>query len=497
MMVQSPPIHSRRLGDLLAGFVPVEMELAAQPVDNLSLDSRRVTPGSLFFGIEGRDRNGSDFAAQALASGAVAAVIEGKGGIKKTLDGFCLEVEDLKNKIGHIASRFFGNPSQSLCVIGVTGTNGKTSCSNLLAQALNLLGTKAAVIGTAGWGPPNQMLPSVLTTPDPITLQSQLHALAAQGTETVCLEVSSHALDQGRIEGTQFNAALFTNLSRDHLDYHESMESYEQTKLLLFQRKELKSVVINVSDPAGARFTKREIAGELLTYGRDPSADVYPLSNRLTDRGLMLTIATPKGEVAFCSALRGSFNVENLTAVTAMLLAKGYHADQIGEVMSKLQPVPGRLIFCRRSHKKQPTVAIDYAHSPEALEALLTTCRDMVIGELWCVFGCGGERDSGKRSEMGGLASRLADHVVLTNDNPRGETPESIVAQIRSGMDRPADAEILDRREAIAFAIRSADAKDLIIIAGKGHETFQVMGDQTLPFDDLSVAEEILGAIPC
>jgi len=497
MMTSTAPSPSRNLGDLLSGFASVSMDLALKPVDSLALDSRNVVPGSLFFGVDGHNCRGQDFAREALNAGAVAAVVEGAGGFKRMSEGYCFQIENLKKKIGPIASRFFGHPSHTLCVIGVTGTNGKTSCSTLLAQALNLLGTRAAVIGTAGWGFPGDLAPSGLTTPDPITLQSQFHSLAERGAQSVCLEVSSHALDQGRIEGTRFDTAAFTNLSHDHLDYHKTMEAYEQTKLLLFQQKELKRAVINIADPAGKRFASSGMLCEVLTFGRDERADVYPLSERITDRGLSLTIATPKGEVTFSSPLKGSFNVENLTAVISMLIAKGFDVTRINEVMPKLTPVPGRLIVCRVASSNQPMVAIDYAHSPGALEALLVSARQMANGKLWCVFGCGGERDRLKRPEMGRLASALADHVVLTNDNPRGERPESILAQIRAGMSRPPDAEILERREAIAYAIREARQGDLIVIAGKGHESHQVIGDQVLPFDDQSVAEAILGARPC
>ncbi|MGB1611854.1 MAG: Mur ligase family protein, partial [Arenicellales bacterium] len=281
------------MGDLLSGFASVSMDLALKPVESLALDSRNVVPGSLFFGVDGHKCRGQDFAREALNAGAVAAVVEGAGGFKRMSEGYCLQIENLKKKIGPIASRFFGYPSHTLCVIGVTGTNGKTSCSTLLAQALNLLGTRAAVIGTAGWGFPGDLAPGELTTPDPITLQSQFHSLVERGAQSVCLEVSSHALDQGRIEGTRFDTAAFTNLSHDHLDYHKTMEAYEQTKLLLFQRKELKHAVINIADAAGERFASRGMLCEVLTFGRDERADVYPLKERITDGGLSLTIATP------------------------------------------------------------------------------------------------------------------------------------------------------------------------------------------------------------
>ena len=353
------------------------------------------------------------------------------------------------------------------------------------------------MIGTTGWGMTGDLQPAGLTTPDAITLQSQLADLVEQGADSVCLEVSSHAIDQGRIEGIEFNSALFTNLSRDHLDYHQTMERYAETKLLLFRRTELESVIINVADAVGCAFASQEFSAKLWTYGQDDSADVFPAKIDVESGGITLCLHSPIGEMSFTSELRGHFNVANLSAVATTLMAHGYSASRISEVMGQLQPAPGRMLFCRGSGAGRPTVVVDYAHTPEALSTLLKSLRTYTDGELWCVFGCGGERDRGKRAEMGRAAAVGADRVVLTNDNPRGEDPDEILSDIADGLSVPAQARIPQRDLAIAYALEQAASRDLVVIAGKGHETNQIVGDQVLPFNDQAVAEEILRTMSC
>ncbi len=490
--------HTERpLGELVEGIVALEPYQAALPISSLTLDSRAASSGSLFFGIPGCDSDGRDFTHQALESGAQAVLVESQGWSGLDPAQRCYPVDDLQNQIGHIASRFFGLPSQTLCAIGVTGTNGKTTCASLLAQALDLLGRRSGFIGTPGWGFMNALHSTELTTPDPVTLQSRLATLVAQGADSVCLEVSSHALEQGRIEGVEFNAALFTNLSRDHLDYHASMESYAQTKLLLFQRRELQSAIINVADPIGERFAGSDLSAQLWTFGEDARADVYPHLTDVHRDGITLQLTSPAGEITFESTLRGRFNVSNLVAVVTTLLALDYRPGEISEAMTELVPVIGRMEFCRGSTGARPTVVVDYAHTPEALSQILLSLRHYTDGQLWCVFGCGGDRDQGKRAPMGECASRLADRVVLTSDNPRDEDPRQILLDIAGGLARPAEATISDRYEAIAYAISHASVGDLILIAGKGHETHQITSGETVPFKDQNVAEQILGEMPC
>ena len=495
--LQSTQAQPRPLGELLAGMNPVASPYAALPISHLTLDSRQAGSGSLFFGLPGEKSDGREFVSKAFASGASAAIVESQGWHVENSDRPCFAIANLRAKVGVIADRFFGHPSRTLCVIGVTGTNGKTSCATLLAQALELLGHKSGFIGTPGWGFLDDLEPSTLTTPDAVTLQSHLAALVERGADSVCLEVSSHALDQGRIEGVQFDSAVFTNLSRDHLDYHKSMDAYAQTKLLLFQRQELKSAVINISDPVGAQFSGEKLNARLWTFGRAAPADVFPLWHRVSEKGLSMSLRSPIGEIEFESRLHGDFNVENLMAVVTTLVAQQYSSSDISRVMARLDPVIGRMNLCKGSGGLRPTVVIDYAHSPGALKASLESARSLTRGALWCVFGCGGERDRGKRPTMGQLASALADHVVLTNDNPRGEVPSQILSAIETGLERPADAVIPDRAQAIAYAIENASPHDLILIAGKGHERFQLIGNQAIPFSDREVAEQLLGMMPC
>jgi len=488
---------ARQLGELLQGVVTPEGASASALVTSLTLDSRTASAGSLFFGIPGAKTDGRQFVDQALRSGAAAVLVEGRGWDAKHQIEHCYPIDGLREQIGNIANRFFGSPSHALCVVGVTGTNGKTTCATLLAQALDLLGRKSGLIGTTGWGLARDLQPSGLTTPDALTLQSRLADLAAQGADSVCLEVSSHAIDQGRIEGIHFNSALFTNLSRDHLDYHPTMEHYAETKLLLFRRKELESAIINVSDPVGRAFAREGLSARLWTYGDDASADVFPIKVEIDTGGIALGLESPIGEISFSSALRGHFNVSNLTAVVTMLVAHGYSAAKISEVMGQLEPAPGRMLFCQGSGDGRPTVVVDYAHTPEALSTLLKSLRTYTQGEMWCVFGCGGERDRGKRSQMGQEASVWADRIVLTNDNPRGEDPEEILSDIAQGMSTPAEARIPQRDLAIAYALAHASPRDLVVVAGKGHETSQIIGDRVTPFSDQAIAEEILRKMPC
>ncbi len=490
-----PPAQS--LGRLLDGLMPSHTELASTRIKHMTLDSREVSSGSLFFGVPGEKTDGRRFVDQALRSGAAAVLVEGREWDTSEPRGKCFPIDDLKSQVGRIASRFFGSPSHALCVVGITGTNGKTTCASLLAQALELLGHRSGLIGTTGWGMTGDLQPAGLTTPDAITLQSHLADLAEQGADSVCLEVSSHAIDQGRIEGIEFNSALFTNLSRDHLDYHHTMEHYAETKLLLFRRTELESAIINVADPVGCAFANKKLSAKLWTYGEDDSADIFPTETDVGPGGITLCLQSPIGEISFTSELRGHFNVANLSAVAATLMAHGYSAVRISEVMGQLEPAPGRMLFCRGSGTGRPTVVVDYAHTPDALSALLESLRAYTEGELWCVFGCGGERDRGKRGAMGRAASLRADRVVLTNDNPRGEDPEEILSDIADGLSTPAQACIPQRDLAIAHALEQAASSDLVVIAGKGHETNQIVGDQVLPFNDQAIAEEILRTMPC
>ena len=486
----------RRLRPLLEGVVALNPG-DDREISGLSLDSRQVCGGGLFFGLPGAGRDGRCFIGDAIAAGAVTVLYEQTGWASDQCRPGCYPVTDLSHRIGHIASRFYGFPSRILCAIGVTGTNGKTTCAALLAQALGALGRHSGFIGTVGWGMPGSLEATAMTTPDALTLQAQLAQLATQGADSVCIEVSSHALVQGRVEGVEFDVALFTNLSRDHLDYHQNMDDYAAAKLLLFQTNELRSAIINASDPWGVKFAQAGLSTQVWTFGTRAPADVYPLSSDLGRDGMRLTLATPHGEMAFCCPLLGSFNVANVVAVVTTLLALDYAPEVICRIMPGLASVPGRMQMCAAADGAAPMVVVDYAHTPAALAQALDTLDQQVTGELWCVFGCGGDRDQGKRPQMGEVAGRCADHVVLTSDNPRSEDPDRILADIAAGMRATPAAVLADRRAAIAFAIDHAGADDLVLIAGKGHETHQVIADKVIPFDDRVVAEELLGVNRC
>jgi UDP-N-acetylmuramoyl-L-alanyl-D-glutamate--2,6-diaminopimelate ligase len=404
-------------------------------------------------------------------------------------------VDGLREQVGEIAARFFGRPSAALHVIGVTGTNGKTSIVQLLANALALLGQRAATIGTLGAGLVGALRAGERTTPDVISVQALLAEFRDAGASHVAMEVSSHALEQGRVNAVDFNVAVFTNLTRDHLDYHGTMAAYGAAKAKLFACPGLRSAVINVDDAFG-----RELAARLpddvrgLRYAIDAQAEVRASGVTTSGAGLAFMLHTPWGEGAIESSLLGRFNVYNLMAVAGGLGALGYTFAQIQNALTQLRPVAGRMNRLGGS-ARAPLVVIDYAHTPDALEQALTSLRAHCAGRLVCVFGCGGERDKGKRPQMGAIAERLADRLIVTDDNPRGEDGSAIVKQIVAGLARPERATVeRDRAAAIAFALRAAQPGDVVLIAGKGHESYQEIAGRKLPFDDLDIARRALEA---
>lgn len=486
-----PELRSVRvLGQLLEG-VTEAMNAEDLEVSSLTLDSRSVLPGGVFVGLPGSRQDGRSFIEEAVQAGASAVLYESRGWPVQDYGVPCFPVEDLRQHIGRIASRFYGFPSRPLCVIGFTGTNGKTTCAGLLAQALKYLGRRSAFIGTVGVGLIDDLQPQPLTTPDVVSLHAHLAQLLEQGADSVCVEVSSHALDQGRVDAIEFDTAVFTNLSRDHLDYHASIDEYAAAKLLLFRSGGLRTAVINSDDPWGAEFALAGLSAKVWTYGNDSSADVYPLKVTALPDGYRLQLASPSGVVSFRTALLGQFNAVNSIAVVSTLLALEYSAEEIEPVMPRLRPMRGRMELVE--HRKEgPKMIVDFAHTPAALEQALTASRGHTPGELWCVFGCGGDRDRGKRPLMGAVAERLADHVVLTSDNSRSEAPLQILNQIQSGMAAGPRTIVIDRMEAIRFALNNAGENDLVLIAGKGHETEQVTGSVADPFSDQDTIRQLL-----
>ncbi len=405
-------------------------------------------------------------------------------------------VPTLRAHIGDIASDFYGHPSRNLWVAGVTGTNGKTSCSHWIAQSLSRLGRKTAVIGTIGGGFPGALEPALNTTPDAVTLQSRLADFRMRGAVACAMEVSSHGIEQGRVGGVEFDVALFTNLSRDHLDYHKTMEDYAAAKAKLFHWPQLKHAIVNLDDGFG-----QQLAGSIdrsrvnvLGYGLG-RGEIAGHRLDLTTRGLKLEITTPWGAAELDSPMIGGFNASNLLGVLGVLITSDVPLRDAVEALSRVEPVPGRLQMVREPGA--PLVVVDYAHTPDALEKVLETLRSTLAseGRLHCVFGCGGDRDPGKRPLMGEVATRLADRVVVTSDNPRSEDPRAIIDEILAGA-HPSYVIEEDRSTAILQAISGAAPQDVVLIAGKGHETYQEIGGRRVPFDDAEVAREILQRLP-
>ena len=466
----------------------------AVPVNDITLDSRRVTPGALFVALSGTRVHGLQFVDQALTNGCSAILAEpGDNWTRERIESLGLAVpviivDDLRFRIGMIASRFCGKPSEKLKIIGYTGTNGKSSCVWLTSGVLE----NCVMIGTMGNGRPGRLQKATHTTPDAITLQKMLASYHRDGMSAVAMEVSSHALDQGRIDGVNVDIAVFTNLSRDHLDYHASMEAYGAAKRRLFTLPGISRLVINIDDPFGHELAK-EFCGQArcLTFGiNNASAKLFATNTRLHNRGLSLDLVWRDQEARLDSRLIGRFNIENLLAVTGALLSAGLPLQQIVRRLAQVPPVPGRMEQFGRAG--EPQIVVDYAHTPDALKNALEAAREHCKGRLICVFGCGGDRDRGKRPLMGEIAGKLADRVILTDDNPRSESGDAIIAEIRAGMQEDPVVE-RDREAAIRLAIDEADENDLVLIAGKGHEDYQINGDEVRHFSDRETVEAILG----
>jgi UDP-N-acetylmuramoyl-L-alanyl-D-glutamate--2,6-diaminopimelate ligase len=499
-------MSAMRLDELLAGVAtPVRGDLR---VSGLTLDSRAVRPGDAFVALAGLQHHGIEFAPAARRAGAVAVIAEATCAHGRAPSGSAprsgaagdgsIWIDHLRGHLGAIAARFYGDPSAALTVVGVTGTSGKTSTVQLLAQAFTRLGQRAATIGTLGAGLDGALHAGARTTPDVIQVHGFMSAFRAEGATHVAMEVSSHALDQRRVDGVHFDVAVFTNLTRDHLDYHKTMEAYGAAKARLFAWPDLAAAVINVDDAFGRRLAGQVARGaRIVRYGIESAdADVRAADIATHADGTDFTLITPWGSARVASRLLGRFNVANLLAVAGVLGALDVPFANVPAVLASLQPVAGRMN--RLGGGALPLVVVDYSHKPDPLEQVLETLREHCAGRLICVFGCGGERDAGKRPMMGALAERLADAVIVTDDNPRGEDGDAIVAAIVGGMRAPAQATVeRDRARAIALAIGQAHAGDVVLIAGKGHETYQEIAGRKRPFDDLAVARATLEARPC
>jgi UDP-N-acetylmuramoyl-L-alanyl-D-glutamate--2,6-diaminopimelate ligase len=490
-------MSGQRLDHLLQGIAETK---AAGPVvvSGLALDSRKVQRGDAFFALRGTRGHGIDFAHGAVQRGASVVLAEAPAKAELEDPGVpVLWIDGLHAFVGEIASRFFGRPSEAMRVLGVTGTNGKTSTVQLLAQALEQLGHRAATIGTLGAGLHGQLREGERTTPDAIAVQQLLAEFRRDGATHVAMEVSSHALEQGRVAATAFEVAAFTNLTRDHLDYHGSMEAYGAAKAKLFVWPGLKAAAINIDDAFGRELARKlpaGVRGWRLSSAGDAQADVVASDIVTSAEGVAFSVRTPWGERRIHSRLLGRFNVANLLTVIGCLGALGEPFERIAGAIEALEPVNGRM---NRIGGLQgaPLVVVDYAHTPDALEQALTALRAHCEAQLICVFGCGGERDAGKRPQMGEIAERLADAAIVTDDNPRGEDGDAIVAQILAGMTRPQAAVVQrDREAAIRSALKMARTGDVVLIAGKGHETYQEGAGGKRAFDDMAIARLALEA---
>ncbi|MSQ58960.1 MAG: UDP-N-acetylmuramoyl-L-alanyl-D-glutamate--2,6-diaminopimelate ligase [Betaproteobacteria bacterium] len=456
-------------------------------------DSRRVRAGDVFVALPGARHDPRMDIPGVIAAGAAAVIWEQEGfRWREEWRVPNLPVRGLRNVLGELVSQAYSHPSRQMWVAGVTGTNGKTSCSQWLAHVLTQLGRRTAVIGTLGNGFPGELSPASHTTPDVVTLHQLLADYRSHGATSVAMEVSSHGLDQGRVDGVQFSAALFTNLTRDHLDYHGSMERYGAAKARLFAWPTLKHAVVNLDDEFGANLAARLNRGalEVMGYGIG-RGEISGHRLDLSSRGLRLEIETPWGKSEIESQLLGGFNASNLLGVLGMLLAAGAGLADATRTLSAMQAVPGRLQIVRES--QGPLVVVDYAHTPDALEKVLQTLADIkpAGARLICVFGCGGNRDAGKRPLMGEIATRLADLAVVTSDNPRDEEPLKIIENIIAGAHGNYRVEA-DRAAAIHRAIEEARPNDIVLLAGKGHETHQEIRGARLPFADVEVARDFL-----
>ena len=474
----------------------------------LHADSRKIQPNDVFIACQGEYADGRDYIADAIANGASFVYWDDDGAFKWQPEWQVPNqaISDLKQRAGMLAAQAYDNLSGSLKIIGVTGTNGKTSITQWLAQAIDDLEhtPSCAIIGTVGNGFFGALQETTHTTPDPVAVQTLIHQFKQQGARSIAMEVSSHGLAQYRVNGVPFHTAVFTNLTRDHLDYHGSMAEYGAAKERLFYWQGLQNAIINSDDAFGAALAAelKQHSGSLkiegcnevktYTYGFNEQADIRITRFAANREGMSISLATPWGEGSAQTRLLGRFNAQNFAAALGALCATGYDFQAALTALSRIRPATGRMDCIIQPDK--PLVVVDYAHTPDALEKALTTLREIrqPAGSLWCVFGCGGNRDRGKRPLMGEVAARLADKAVVTSDNPRTEDPQAIIADILPAVPNPALVEA-DRKAAIEQTIAQAQAQDIVLIAGKGHETYQDVQGVKHHFSDFEVAQDALG----
>lgn len=491
----------------LLDVIPVTSAVPDVAVSGLSIDSRDIAPGSLFLALQGTRGHGLDYARQAIAAGAVAIAWESsEAQVEVPLPVPSLRIDRLSAHAGAIAARFYDDPSSRMFVAGVTGTDGKTSTTHLIAQGLEALGTGCGYLGTIGYGRLGKLAVSSHTTFDAVRVQKALADLLHEGAEACAMEVSSHALDQHRVSGVKFAAAALTNVGRDHLDYHGTIEQYAAAKHRLFTDCAPAASILNRDDACGARWAD-ELEGSaigaerVIRYGRAASREATGprfIAQRIDTRpdGLRIEVESHLGRAVIASPLLGTFNAYNLLAALAVISARSVPLADACAALSRARTVPGRMeAFAGPLFRAR--VVVDYAHTPQALAAALKAVRAHVEGRLICVFGCGGDRDRGKRPLMGAAAAELADCAIVTDDNPRSELPEAIVADILAGVPQAVMHRMVvehDRARAIERAVRMAGDGDVVLIAGKGHEDYQLYGQQSRHFSDREFVVSLLGS---
>ena len=483
---------AHNLKDLLYGIKD------APPIkyNNICDDSRYVNKGTVFFAIKGLSSDGCDFIESAINSGACAVIYEPPYDLSNIETSIpIIAVDDLKLEIANIVSRHYESSINEMSIIGVTGTNGKTTVSRLIHQGFKKIGYKSGYIGTLGYGLENLNL-NELTTPSCMKLHKILSEFQNSGVEYVVMEISSHAIDQKRIEGINFNTVIFTNLSRDHIDYHGNMENYGETKAKLFLERQSKIKIININDSFGRSLIER-VDEEVISTSIEPinidkdkfiSVTKYETNGSGFDIDLKSSWGTFKTHVP----LLGTFNIENVIQTIALFLSHGFSLSKIQTIIEGMKAPSGRMesVDMDNNHLL-PKVLVDFSHTPDALKLSLQSIRDHYDGKIWCVFGCGGDRDRGKRKMMGNIAERYADYVIVTSDNPRNENPEKIISDILEGISSKVET-IVSREEAINFAIMKANKNEIILIAGKGHESYQKIGEETLEFSDHKISKKSL-----
>jgi UDP-N-acetylmuramoyl-L-alanyl-D-glutamate--2,6-diaminopimelate ligase len=468
----------------------------------LTLDSREVVNGDVFVAVSGYETDGRKYIGKAIEKGAIAVICEtddalDHGRVEDQIVPI-IQFYQLKQNLSALAALAFDEPAQQLKVVGITGTNGKTSVSQIIASLLTQLGHKCGVIGTTGQGVWPALTETKNTTPDAIGIQQELATELAAKAQYCAMEVSSHGLDQKRVDGVNFEVAVFTNLTRDHLDYHQTMTAYAEAKFRLFTQPGLQTAVINIDDDTGREFRQRLLDKGLRVISYSSAQGVLDAGEyinahdlQLTARGLSFAIDSSWGSADVAIDLLGEFNVANVLAAFASLLAMDFSLEDIVDAAKTLQPVSGRMEMF--GGHNEVTAVVDYAHTPDALAHALSSLRQHCRGELYSIFGCGGDRDKGKRPMMGEIAERLSDKVVVTNDNPRSEDPQQIADDILAGCKQPQQIKvILDRRSAIEKTLRNANRDDIVLIAGKGHENYQIIKNKTQAYDERQFVAETL-----